>query len=317
MSCSNYGSTINIVSNKVDTQRCSADCAYSYYHNPNSSCVVINKDEYLDIQTDGTNNVKFNEESQSITSVRLYQPSIHLYNGSQADAELIIQYAGSGKNLLVCIPVTSSDGNGRSNNFFNQFIPFIDASEKNTTQVFNVNSWSLNDVLSYETPYFYYLGNFPFPPCNSKSSIIVFDIKDAATINTDDLNSLKSYIKDTPKATIGSTNYLMYNNRGTIDPNNPNGAGDEYDLVECVEETDGTPNDSTKTISDKNNSSIFSKLGSSEDGVYFIWLIGGLIALALLVLVMLPWIYYKIWPKTNAPSLPPIFTRLVPETKTN
>ena len=167
MSCSNYPSTINII--KTD-QKCDANCLYSYDYNPTSSCSVISKSNYLEIQTDGSDYVKFNGVNMSVSQVRMYRPSIHLFNGSVADAEIIIQHFGNGKNFLVCIPIEVNDGSGPSNLFFKQIMPFIPVT-KNKKQVINVNKWSLNQILNYGSPYYYYLGAFPYEPCNGKPMI--------------------------------------------------------------------------------------------------------------------------------------------------
>ena len=285
MSCTNYKSTINIAANKINNQKCSADCAFSYKHNENSSCNVINRGDYLELKTDGTNVVKFNNEPKTISSIRIYQPSIHLFDGSQTDAELIIQYGGGGQNLFVCMPIEAKDGSGKSNSFFSKFVPYITA-EKDTTQIVQTSSWSLNDVLNYDIPYYYYLGAFPYEPCNGYASVIVFDIKNSAKISTTDLNSIKSYISKTPKATMGSDGYLMYNDRGPINPDNPNGEND-YDLVNCVE-VGGLPDDPTDSVK---TPSIFNKLGEGDMGSYgaiFLYVLLGLVLIVLLIFFVFP-----------------------------
>lgn len=288
MSCSNYKSTINITPNKVDSQKCSADCAYGYSHNKNSSCRVINRGNYLEIKTDGSDDVKFNNETRTINQIRLYQPSLHLFNGSQVDAELVISYYGSGTNLLVCVPVEKQDANGSSNTFFSKFMPYV-SKQKNITQIVNTSSWSLDNVLNYNTPYYYYLGALPYPSCNGTQSIIVFDKKNSAKINSADLNSLKSYISATPKATIGDGGYLMYNSDGAFDPKNPNGGkGDEYDLVSCVE-VNGLGNDVSDSKTPKK--SIFAQMGEGGEASYgaiFGYILGGLVIIAILVVYVPP-----------------------------
>ena len=285
MSCSNYKSTINIVSNKINNQKCSADCAFSYKHNENSSCKIINRGEYLEIKTDGSNKVTFNNETKTISSIRVYQPSIHLFDGKQVDAELIIQYGGGGQNLFVCMPVQAADGRGKSNSFFSKFVPII-SGEKNITQIVQTSAWTLNDVLNYEIPYYYYLGTFPYKPCNGFASVIVFDIKNSAKINTSDLDLIKSYISKTPKPSVGNDGYLMYNEHGPINPDNPDG-NNEYDLVDCHEVT-GLPENDDKS-SDKTSTfhTMFSG-GPESHGAIFLYVILGLILISVLVFFVFP-----------------------------
>ena len=105
MSCKT--SPVNIVKTK---QLCKEECSYQFDYNPNSSAIVNITDNYLDIQVDGTNTVKlalsakFNGLRVSVSDVRIYQKSFHLFNGKQADAELVVQHKNPvGDTLLVCI----------------------------------------------------------------------------------------------------------------------------------------------------------------------------------------------------------------------
>ena len=70
-------------------QICKEECSFKYNYNANSSAIVTNMVDYLDIKVDGSNKVKFNSYTVNLKEVRLYQPSIHLFDGSQTDAELI------------------------------------------------------------------------------------------------------------------------------------------------------------------------------------------------------------------------------------
>jgi hypothetical protein len=161
----------------------------------------------------------------------MYRPSIHLFNGSVADAEIIIQHFGNGKNFLVCIPIKVNDGSGPSNLFFKQIMPFIPVT-KNKKQVINVNKWSLNQILNYGSPYYYYLGSFPYQPCNGTNYIIVFDIKHSAKINAEHFKMLISHINSISKSkeTL-QKEILMYNENGAT---NKKGGSTEYDIVNCI-----------------------------------------------------------------------------------
>ena len=97
----------------------------------------------------------------------------------------------------------------------------------------NVSNWSLNQVLNYNTPYYYYLGPFPYEPCNGRQSTIVFDLQHSAKINQSDFDMLESQLTETPRPTIrqNSTEMLIYNSSGTKEPG---ASGADYDIVECV-----------------------------------------------------------------------------------
>ena len=282
MSCSSYDSTINITRTN---QNCDADCMYAYKYNTHSSCILNNRGEYLEIKTDGPDDVKLNGLGMSVSQVRLYRPSIHLFNGSQAAAELIIQHGGAGQNLLVCIPIQINTGSGPSNKFFQQIIPYI-SSTKNEAQTVNVSNWSLNQVLNYNTPYYYYLGPFPYEPCNGRQSTIVFDLQHSAKINQSDFDRIESQLTETPRPNIhqNSTEMLIYNSAGTKEPG---ASGADYDIVECVP-IDGMDDDPDSSQS----GSMWGKLTAPTGftAIIFYFLIG-LVVCWLIVYFFIPMVW--------------------------
>ena len=77
MSCPNNEAT------KLNTKKkesCKENCSFNFSYNPNSSCILTNKGEYLDIKTDGQNKVTFNNQEITLQSTRLYSPSLHTFN---------------------------------------------------------------------------------------------------------------------------------------------------------------------------------------------------------------------------------------------
>ena len=65
----------NPVNIRYTEQICKQDCSYQFDYNANSSAVVENLVNYLEIKVDGSNTVKFNSYDIKLSSVRLYQPS--------------------------------------------------------------------------------------------------------------------------------------------------------------------------------------------------------------------------------------------------
>ena len=99
MSCTNTNAPVNM---KATNQYCNVECSYDFKYNPNSSCTVTNRGNYLEIATDGPDKASFNMGPMAVRSVRLYQPSLHTFNGARAAAELIIQHStNAGQNVLV------------------------------------------------------------------------------------------------------------------------------------------------------------------------------------------------------------------------
>ena len=94
MSCKNVA-TIQLTSCK--NIPCSTLCKYTYDYG-NASCVLTNKEFYLDIQCfDGKNEVHLTGyKDLTVNSVRLYCPPVNYYQGGEIDAELIIRHTGGG-----------------------------------------------------------------------------------------------------------------------------------------------------------------------------------------------------------------------------
>lgn len=278
MSCTT--TPINI---KSTTDTCNKDCSFKYYYNPTSSAVVTNTGEYLDINVDGKNTVSFKNENLTIKEIKICQPSYHLFNGKQADAEIIIVHSGIISGIVnVCIPITKQNGSGDSNSFFKKIIPYV-VGENNEKQQINVSNWSLNNVFPAQAPYYYYISNtLPFNNCIAGTAhFIVFDTANSATIDDSVLKTLKTLLKpitfsskQIKTSTLSSSNQplLMYNKQGVKSLNN-NDSGDDYYILENCQAVSGLDDDSTTTNITK------------EKGGIPGWIIGIIFAIILLVTI--------------------------------
>ena len=249
MSCSQ--NPVNIKSTK---QICREECSYDFEYNPNSSAIVTNMGDYLEIKVDGKNQVKFNKIDVKVSNVRIYQPSIHLFNGQQMAGEVIIQHSNPmGDSLLVCIPLIVKDGKGDSNSFFSQLIPHV-SNEKNEKQNVNVSKWSLNYIVPV-APFYFYVGSFPYKPCTGKVNVIIFDSKNAAAIGPSEMNTLKkiispiSYSKAQKISGAAQNDVILLKNiLGSLGPQSDK--NDYYILSDC-EGISGMGGDSGGTSSNK------------------------------------------------------------------
>ena len=211
----------------------------------------------------------------SVKNFRLYQPSLHLFNGLKADAEVIIEHKGVGRTILVCVPVTTSNTTSISSRFFHQFMPVI-PTERNSKQSINVNKWSLNAVVP-DAPFYFYIGPLPYPPCDGKNSIIVFGKDHGATMSDDDYDILKnsiSSIKIKPKKrlkAIGESSTLIMMNKTGSQP--PGGKNKGHVIFEDCQPIDGMGG---KTKKDSPNQ----KGGDAPTILYILLLLLAVLALA-------------------------------------
>ena len=248
MSCPNNEAT------KLKTQqedKCKENCNFNFKYNSNSTCKLMNKEDYLEIKTDGKNKVTYNSQGLSLDSVRLYVPSLHTFDGKHTDAELILKHSGGTKNFMVCLPIkTVADSTtGDSVIFFKQFAPHIPLDKNPLGHgVVNVKNWSLNNVMpAPKTPFYHYVGDSPYPPCNMQATMIVFDNKHASVINASDLELIKKTIKPAAKTSkkegfVGGfkEGFVAYNSNGANDTDNSSSS----QAMECTEYYDTDPTSS-------------------------------------------------------------------------
>ena len=173
MSCSNATSPINIIRQKADI--CDLKCNYQ----PNYKTTTItgsNKGEYLRYAFAPSNTppVVFNSDQYNVSDMRLYSPSLHTYNGQQADGELIIKHTNVTQNeqLLVCIPILSGASSaGVADSIISQVA--LKAPAKNAQTDIRQPSFSISNLIP-KSGFYNYTGTLPYSPCNNKVQYVVF-----------------------------------------------------------------------------------------------------------------------------------------------
>ena len=105
MSCPNSDSPINI-STTANVLSCEVFCSYMHQYK-DSSCTATYYPDHIKLSYDATTTaaVTFNNEGYNVREVNIYAPSVHMYNGISADAEMLIIHDGAGKKLIVSIGI--------------------------------------------------------------------------------------------------------------------------------------------------------------------------------------------------------------------
>lgn len=211
-SCSSGSMPINVV---TTAKSCSANCAYSFNYGL-SSLKVTNNGDYLLLSYDGSVDVTYNGNQYNIEEIRLYKSSLNQYNDKYFDGELIIHHVNQkGNNLLVCIPIKSSDSKSDSEIMFGEIIHLCPSNVGDQTSI-NLPNYTLNSLVP-KAAYYVYQGTLPYNPCSGSYDIILFDSASAINMSTSDMNLLGDIIcSDNKKTTqkISSENYF-YNSTGT------------------------------------------------------------------------------------------------------
>lgn len=230
MNCLNATSPIDLVN--INANDCTLKCEYSFKY-PISSLNGRNNGEYLSFSFDKqqASPVLFNKEKYNVESMRIYRPSLHTFNGSKADAELIIihNHLASTNNLLVSIPLMGVSSNKEVlDNIVSQMGE--KANKEGETAKINLNAFSLQNIVPSK-PYYYYNGTLPYSPCNGSYEHVVFDKKDSLQINSSSLRLLKNLIKESKYTIKKAKQGYFYNKRG---PRTNLVTGGEDDIyIEC------------------------------------------------------------------------------------
>jgi len=219
MSCPNATAPIDISISKI-IGKCDLKCSYSF-HYYNSSCIATNRGDYVSISYDKSSPppVLYNAIGYDVKEIRLYIPSLHSYNDSKTDGELVIVHISNtgSEPLLVCIPIKSNNTSSISAMFFKTLIDTVASnapSEGETTTV-NIPKFNL-DLLVPKKPFFSYSATEPYQPCTENVNYIVFDpLQVSLDMMPDSLTKLQSIILSNPYDIKTGPN-LFFNEKGPI-----------------------------------------------------------------------------------------------------
>lgn len=214
MSCPTSNAPIDISMSKI-TGKCDLKCSFSFHYN-NSSCVATNRGDYISISYDKSSNppVVYNATNYDVQEIRLYYPSLHSFNGSKYDAELvIIHYSNSGSApLLVCIPIRKNNSNSLSATFFKTLVDTMSSSSPSEGEISTINFPKFNlSLFIPKKPFFSYSATEPYQPCSENVDYIVFN--DALDITDETLKTLQDFIESNPYDVKTGPN-LFYNEKG-------------------------------------------------------------------------------------------------------
>jgi carbonic anhydrase len=239
---SNRDAPVNITSNvmKDDERACISTCNFSYQYNT-STCNVFHKGSYIRIPYDTGNGgiypARYNGVDYKVDHIHIYQPSLHRYDGSIADAELLAYHSSAdGRNLIVSIPINVGSSNGKqSADIMNEILQNLpDKTSGSGKYISDLNNFNLGNLIPKEG-FFTYVGRHLLPQYTGTYNYIVYHKKDAITIFRDSLTSLKDSNRSTSITSTGPIsenempkNLYYYNKRGA---NNAKSGDDIY--IKC------------------------------------------------------------------------------------
>lgn len=231
MSCPNATAPIDISMSNI-TGNCDLKCSYTFHYN-SSSCVATNRGDYISVSYDKSSSppVLYNATNYDVQEIRLYTPSLHSYNGTKTDGELIISHTSNtgASPLLVCIPIKSNNTSSDSALMFKTLIDTVASNAPSDGETTTVNIPDFNlDYIVPKKAFFSYSATEPYQPCSENVDYIVYGpLQASLDMMPDTLTTLQTIVSSNPYDVKTGPN-LFYNESG---PNTGTGDGEIY--IDC------------------------------------------------------------------------------------
>jgi hypothetical protein len=210
---SNDNNIMNIQLKKV-TGKCDEKCIFKYNYNTSPTCIATNKTDLFSLSYDKASKlpVTFNNSEYNVVSINLYFHSVHYFNGSFSDGEIVILHKcdSNGKFLAICIPLSNQSGSPSNllNNILNRIATLHITAGYSSDLKLDVE-YNLNNIIKYDPFYYYYDKN--------NVDIICYGLTNAIYVSSDLTDIMKSLITEPSETSLfPSVSYLFYNKQGPI-----------------------------------------------------------------------------------------------------
>jgi len=238
---------INISRENV-SGNCDFKCSYSYNYSENNLLAKNNGNMIILINSDIHPDVTYNNNKYMLSSVIITCPSLHKFNNSKTDGEVLIEHVpiNGGNHLFVCIPLIKSANLSNSSVIVSSVIEFslLHTPQQGNTFNLDVANFNLDTIIPSKKPFYSYSGK---DMNGYNSDFIVFGLDNAIPLNNNIFNSLTQIV--TPFSIQMRGTQLFYNEKGTGDEKDTR--EENIDSKNVSDENDKT--DKKKTKSSKNN----------------------------------------------------------------
>jgi len=267
---------------------CDLKCAYNFNY-PESNLTAKNSGVMINLTYDNANvsPVLYNNQKYKVSNILLVSPSIHIFNNSNAAAEIIIEHTPDmgGPALFVGIPIVSSSESSEASNFITQIIESVsnNAPAQGESTNLNISGFTLQKIVP-KTPFFSYTYD--------TGDWIVFGILSAIPLSNSTLSSLNQIIKAFPLPTPGTD--LFYNPKGPTTGSTGDGI-----YISC-QPTGSSEEETDVTYAKNTTSSDF-----SLNNPYFLILIQIIIGCVIFILVFMSLNYAYTYLTNSKPKVSP------------
>ena len=193
---------INISKQNI-SGKCDLKCAFNFKYSE-TNLTALNEGIDIALTPDSTKipPVTYNNQKYNVTKITIVSPSIHIFNGATAAAEILIEHipVQGGAHLFVCIPITSSSNSSTASNLITEVIQSVSSSApaSGETANLNINGFTLQDIVPSK----------PFYTYTNEGDWIVFDITNAIGLSSSTITTLQKIIKPFPMPTPGGQLFI-------------------------------------------------------------------------------------------------------------
>ena len=184
---------INIDTSKISPCHTTCKLAMKY---GKTKCYVQNENTMPTVYFDPTSYCKFKGMIYTLKKMTIHIPSMHTINQSNYEMEALLYYYLNPADIesggvIVSLLLKKGPDHGNANQFFNQFVNQIPASDSGGMEkdVEVSTNWNPEMILPDSKSFFYYEGALPYPPCNQNWSIVIFE--EIVPISTNVINTIK------------------------------------------------------------------------------------------------------------------------------
>lgn len=220
---------INIDTSKVSP--CSELCRLAINYQPSSQCYISLVNDNPTISLDPVSIIRFKRAFYFLRRMTIHQPSMHTVNGTRYDMEIMLYHQTNKTNfadggIIFSILLKKGMDYGSANEFLNEFINQIPTQETKIEKEIDVSKeWNPLQLLPDNKSFFYYEGALPYPPCDMKWTIVVFE--EIVSVSSNIIETIKFLLAGTKNIRalqqLPASSVVFYNN--TID-------FDSYDIKE-------------------------------------------------------------------------------------
>lgn len=199
---------INISRDNVQG-KCDLKCSYNFKYTE-SNTTAKNEGVMISLTYDNStvSPVMYNTQKYNVSKIQITCPSIHTFNGSTTDAEIIIEHTPvkGGPKLFVGIPIKSSSDSSTASNLITELIQSVatNAPAHGDSTNVNISGFTLENIVP-KKPFYSYTES-------ESAEWVIFDILEAISLNSSTLDTLGSIIQPFPIPTPGGG--LFFNSSG-------------------------------------------------------------------------------------------------------